>query len=176
MTTRAFVFFAASVSGPPDRRARAAAELDTGRFEGGTWPLMNMLRSFVAVTSVRIFAGVFFAALTWGGKGRAKSGGPLVNRRTGRGVVGRAGVREGRMGTRTFSARDDFDVSLSRRACRRARFASSIAIVRESLPTEGGRGCIFPSQKNFLRTTQRANDNDNTRYVSRRRCVFGRGF
>jgi hypothetical protein len=146
-TTRLLVFFVASSMWPSfERRACAAAELETGRFEEGTCPLMNMLRSFVEVTSVRIFAGVLFAALTWGGRGDAKSGArwSIDGRNEASSVAFRD--RDDRRRRRTFSARDDFDVSLSRRACRRARFASSTAIVRASLPTACGRARIFRCQ------------------------------
>ena len=55
-----FTFF----SGTPLRLCCAAFEELTGRRTEGVCPLMNILRSFVAVTNVRIFAGDLMA-LTW---------------------------------------------------------------------------------------------------------------
>ena len=88
--------------------------------------------------------GGLLRRLDLGREGTRQIGSPLVGQSTdGPGSRrSRDRVREDRTRLRTFSARDDFDVSLSRRACRRARFASSIAIVRDSLPSAGGRGRI----------------------------------
>lgn len=60
---------------------RLPADEDTSRLGAGLWPLMNMFLSFVACTSVRVFAGVFAAARTCVAVGDARGSELVVGRK-----------------------------------------------------------------------------------------------
>ena len=93
---------------------RLPAEEETSRLGAGVWPLMNMFLSFVARTSVRVFAGVFAAARTCVAVGEARESelvveGEMTSKRRTR-TIDRGGMGA----RRTFFARADLDVSSSR--------------------------------------------------------------
>ena len=64
VTTACLLGFFLSSEETPERRTWAAFDELTGRATACAWPLMNMFRSFVEVTSVRILEGVRTVDLT----------------------------------------------------------------------------------------------------------------
>ena len=94
---------------------RLPAEEETSRLGAGVWPLMNMFLSFVARTSVRVFAGVFAAARTCVAVGDARESELVVEGEKKKSKRRTRTIDRGGMGARrTFFARADLDVSSSR--------------------------------------------------------------